>query len=145
MSTLKSIAIKTASREAMQEQDYAELTVEKGITGDFRGTTPDRQITILSESAWLKACKSIETTLPWTTRRANLLVGGIDFSAADVGKIIRIGDAKLEITRETSPCSLMDQQRQGLKEALTPKWRGGICCNVIAAGTIRIGDQVEIN
>ena len=129
----------------MQEQDNAELTVEKGITGDFRGATPDRQITILSESAWLRTCKSIDTTLPWTTRRANLLIGGIDFSAADVGKTICIGDAKLEIKRETNPCSLMDQQHQGLKEALMPEWRGGVCCNVIAAGTIRIGDQVEIN
>lgn len=145
MNTVKSIAIKTTSRAAMQELDNAEITIAKGITGDFRGTTPDRQITILSESAWLEACKSIDTTLPWTTRRANLLIDGVDFSASDVGKTLRIGDAKLKITRETNPCSLMDQQHQGLKQALTPEWRGGVCCNVITAGSIQIGDQVEID
>jgi MOSC domain-containing protein YiiM len=145
MSTVKSIAIKTTSRAAMLEQDNAEITIEKGITGDFRGTAADRQITILSESAWLEACKSIDTTLPWTIRRANLLIDGVEFSASDVGKTLRIGDVELKITRETSPCSLMDQQHQGLKQSLTPEWRGGVCCNVITAGSIRIGDQVEID
>ena len=145
MSTLKSIAIKTESKAAMQEQANAEITVEKGISGDLRGSEPDRQITILSKSAWLAACNSINANLPWTTRRANLLVDGVDFSAEDVGKTVRIGEVSLTITRETSPCSLMDQQHQGLKEALTPNWRGGVCCNIVAGGSIQVGDQVEID
>ena len=128
----------------MQTLESAEITLVKGITGDFRGSQPDRQLTILSESAWQKVCDSIDADLAWTTRRANLLVDGVEFSAADVGKTVRIGDVELKITRETSPCSRMDQQHQGLTAALTPDWRGGVCCNVINAGTIRIGDPVEI-
>ena len=145
MNTLKSIAIKTTSKAAMQQQDSAEITIEKGITGDLRGSEPDRQVTILSEPAWSKTCNSIDADLPWTIRRANLLVDGVDFSAADVGKTVRIGEVILRITRETNPCSLMDQQHQGLKAALIPEWRGGVCCNVIKAGSIQIGDQVEID
>ena len=145
MNTLKSIAIKTTSKAAMQQLDSAEISIEKGIAGDLRGSEPDRQVTILSETAWLKACNSIDANLPWTIRRANLLVDGIDFSAADVGKTVRIGEIILKVTRETNPCSLMDQQHQGLKAALIPEWRGGICCNVIKAGSIHIGDQVEID
>ena len=129
----------------MQQLDSAEISIEKGIAGDLRGSEPDRQVTILSETAWLKACNSIDANLPWTIRRANLLVDGIDFSAADVGKTVRIGEIILKVTRETNPCSLMDQQHQGLKAALIPEWRGGICCNVIKAGSIHIGDQVEID
>ena len=145
MNTLKSIAIKTTSKAAMQQLDSAEISIEKGIAGDLRGSEPDRQVTILSETAWLKACNSIDANLPWTIRRANLLVDGIDFSAADVGKTVRIGEVILKVTRETNPCSLMDQQHQGLKAALIPEWRGGVCCNVIKAGSIHIGDQVEID
>ena len=58
MSQLKSIAIKSIAKADMQTQDSAEITVAKGITGDFRGSQADRQVTILSESAWLKACDS---------------------------------------------------------------------------------------
>ena len=118
MNTLKSIAIKTTSKAAMQQLDSAEISIEKGIAGDLRGSEPGRQVTILSETAWLKACNSIDANLPWTIRRANLLVDGLDFSAADVGKTVRIGEVILKVTRETNPCSLMDQQHQGLKACL---------------------------
>jgi len=129
----------------MQEQDSADITIGKGITGDFRGSAKDRQITILSEAAWEKACDTIGCDLTWTTRRANLLVNGIEFSAGDVGKTIRIGEVGLKIMQETKPCSLMDQQHQGLKSALTPEWRGGVCCNVLTAGSIRVSDRIEID
>ena len=144
MIQLKSIAIKSIAKAEMQTQESAEITLAKGISGDFRGSQADRQLTILSESAWQKACDSINVDLPWTIRRANLLVDGVEFSAADVGKTVRIGDVELKITRETNPCSLMDKQCQGLTAALTPEWRGGVCCNVITAGTIRTGDPVKI-
>jgi len=145
MITLKSIAIKTTARASMQEQDSAEITIERGITGDFRGSAKDRQITILSETAWHKACDTIGSDLSWTTRRGNLLVNGVEFSADDVGKTVRIGKARLKIMQETKPCSLMDQQYQGLTGALTPEWRGGVCCNVLTEGSIRVGDSIEID
>lgn len=144
MSTLKSIAIKTNPRVTMQQQDGAEITIEKGITGDFRGSQTDRQITILSESAWQKACDSVNADLPWITRRANLLIDGVEFSAEDIGKTVLIGEAALKITQETKPCSLMDQLHQGLRNALTPEWRGGVCCKVVKAGLIQVGDRIEI-
>ena len=145
MNTLKSIAIRTKPRAAMQVRDFADITVEKGISGDFRGSQAGRQITILCESAWQNTCNAVNADLPWTTRRANLFVDGVDFGEGDVGKTIRIGEVRLEITQETYPCSFMDRQHQGLREALTPKWRGGVCCNVITAGSIRVGDQVEFD
>ena len=145
MSKLKAIAIKTAPRAEMQELENAEITVEKGITGDFRGSQKNRQITILSEPAWGKTCAVLNKDLPWTVRRANLLVDGVEFSEADVGKIVSIGETRLKIKQETNPCSLMDQQYQGLKNALTPEWRGGVCCDVLSAGTIQVGDPVEIS
>ena len=129
----------------MQVIDSAQVTVANGILGDFRGTQRGRQITLLSESAWHKACAEVGSELPWTTRRANLLVDNIEFDASYVGKTVRIGDVELRVTEETDPCSRMDAQHQGLTAALTPEWRGGICCDVIKAGNIKIGDQVEFD
>ncbi len=144
MITLKAIAIKTTARAAMQARESAEVTVENGIVEDFRGSQKGRQITLLSESAWQKTCDSLDATIHWTTRRANLLIEGIEFSTDDVGKFIRIGEVELKIIQETNPCSLMDQLHQGLKSALTSDWRGGVCCDVIRSGAIKVGDRIEI-
>lgn len=145
MSSIKAIAIKNRSRVAMQSIDSAQISVNSGILGDLRGVQKDRQITILSEEAWQKACHEIDVELPWTTRRANLLVDGVEFDQSYVDRKIRIGEVELVITRETNPCSLMDSQQAGLTAALTPDWRGGICCNVVKPGTIKLGDRVEFD
>jgi MOSC domain-containing protein YiiM len=129
----------------MQVIDSAQITVANGILGDFRGTQQERQITILSELAWHKTCAEIDAGLPWTTRRANLLVDGVEFDVSYVGNTVRIGDVELMVTRQTDPCSRMDAQHQGLTAALIPDWRGGICCNVIKPGEIKIGDQIEFD
>lgn len=145
MSSIRGIAIKNRPRVAMQDIDSAKITVANGILGDFRGTQPQRQVTILSESAWSKVCAEIGADLPWTMRRANLLVDEVEFNASYVGKTVRIGDVELIVTEETNPCSNMDAQHQGLTAALTPDWRGGICCNVSKPGEIKIGDQIEFD
>ena len=143
MSSIKAIAIKNRPRVAMQSIDSARIDVASGILGDFRGSQKDRQITILSESAWQKACAEVGAELPWTVRRANLLVDDVEFDETFVGRRVRIGEVELEITQETDPCSRMDAQHQGLTAALTPDWRGGVCCRVVESGDINIGDAVE--
>ena len=143
MSTIKAIAIKTRPRVPMQQLDHARVTVDGGIAGDFRGAQQGRQITILSEDVWRKVCAQLGADLPWTTRRANLLVDDVEFDASWVGRKIRIGSVELLVTEETDPCSRMDAQHPGLTAALTPEWRGGVCCDVLQAGEIGIGDRVE--
>jgi MOSC domain-containing protein YiiM len=143
MSSIKAIAIKHRPREAMQTLDAARIEIASGILGDLRGSQHDRQVTIVSESAWHKACEAVGAELPWTVRRANLLIDGVEFDESWVGRRVRIGDAELEITGETAPCSRMDAQHQGLTAALVPEWRGGVCCRVVKAGEITIGDNVE--
>ena len=145
MSTLINIAFRTTSKASMQTCDKANISLTKGVEQDFRGSAKNRQVTILSTVDWLQVCKEIDADLPWTIRRANLLVDKLTFSQADVGKTLRIGDIELEITRETDPCSRMDDQHQGLKSALMSEWRGGVCCKVIKAGSLKVGDSVELS
>ena len=98
----------------------------------------------LSFESWQIACAELGVELPWTTRRANILVSGMKFSAEDVGKILQIGDVQLQITVETDPCNRMDEQHQGLTVALTPDWRAGVCCRVLQGGEIRLNDHVAM-
>jgi MOSC domain-containing protein YiiM len=59
------------------------------------------------------------------------------------GQLLAIGQAVLEVTQETQPCSVMEAAHRGLRRALKPEWRGGVCCRVVKGGWIRIGDAVD--
>ena len=144
MSRILAIAMRNRPRQPMQLVDSAQISVHSGILGDYRGAQKGRQVTILSESAWRKACRDVGSELPWTLRRANLLIDGIEFDDGWVGASIRIGSVELVVSAETIPCSRMDEQQPGLTAALAPEWRGGICCDVLQPGHIQIGDQIEL-
>ena len=136
------IARTTELGAPMREIATASISIEHGIEGDARGMKLRRQVSILFREGWESACREIATQLPWTTRRANLYVEGLDFPR-EAGWRLQIGDVVLEVTQETSPCDLMEQARKGLRNAMTPDWRGGVCCAVIRGGEIRIGSPVE--
>ncbi|ARN74771.1 MOSC domain-containing protein [Oceanicoccus sagamiensis] len=145
MATLTGIALRKKSKQPMVTLSTTTVSVEFGVANDLRGKPGKRQVTVMSEECWVAACKEAGTELPWTARRANLLVSGISFSRQDLGKIISLGDVQLRITDETAPCHWMDKTYPGLRSALTPAWRGGVCCQVIQAGKITTGDTVTVS
>ena len=143
MGILLNIATKTASGEPMTAHREIAISRERGLEGDFRGEINNRQVTVVSREAWETACGQLKADLPWTTRRANLLVEGLDLEET-AGSRLRIGRVVLEITGETTPCKRMDAAYAGLREALTPQWRSGANCRVIEGGTVRAGDEVQM-
>jgi len=142
MPKLVAIAYKTVKRGPMKEVLCANVTQHSGVEMDVFGRPGKRQVTVLSLQQWQVACQSINADLVWTIRRANLLVDGLSFSPADVGKQLRIGDLSLEITGETDPCKKMEMAHPGLELALTPDWRGGVTCRVLNDAMIHLGDPV---
>ncbi len=130
-------------RGPLEELAAADVTVERGIAGDSRGGKQGRQITVLFREGWDDACRELGVTLPWIARRANLYVEGLE-RPRRIGDTLRIGEIVLVVIEETDPCNVMELAHRGLKNALTPDWRGGVCCNVIAGGAIRLGDSVEL-
>ncbi len=144
MGKLLGIARKSESHAPMEEIQAAELTLETGLEGDYRGKLRRRQVSVLSREAWEETCKEHGKDLTWITRRANLLVEGLDLKETK-GARLRIGDAILEVHCETDPCSRMDDASAGLRKALEPDWRGGVCCRVISGGKISVGDSVTLN
>lgn len=127
----------------MQELVEAAVSLEKGVADDFRGKPSKRQVTVMSQRAWRDANAELNRDLPWTTRRANLLVDDLELENT-VGDIITIGDVKLLITQETDPCERMQEAAEGLFDALAVRWRGGVCCRVISEGTLQLGESVVL-
>ena len=143
MAELLGIARKAASRAPMEEIPSVAISIESGVDGDFRGRVQKRQVTVLSKDAWNAVCAQLGSEIPWTARRANLLVDGVSLENAD-GMKLRVGEVELRITGEAGPCHRMEEQYAGLRAAMTPDWRGGVGCTVIVAGTVRLGDKVEL-
>ncbi|MBU1008598.1 MAG: MOSC domain-containing protein [Bacteroidetes bacterium] len=143
MGKLTGIGYKREKRGTVITCEKAFVGLQSGVEDDIRGIPGKRQVTVLSAEAFEMACKQLETSLAWTVRRANLLIEGIDLQGS-TGKQLLIGEVVLEITGETEPCYRMDEQCEGLKEALQTDWRGGVTCMVICEGHIRLNDSVQL-
>jgi len=137
---------RTAEKMApMEALARACVSIEAGVDGDARGRKPGRQVTVLFREGWDAACRDAGApALPWLTRRANLYVEGLEPPQA-VGVRLRIGEVVLEVTEETRPCALMESAFAGLRAAMRPDWRGGVCCVVLEGGEIRAGDAVSVS
>ncbi len=144
---LVGIAIKKGTRQPMERVESALVTTEAGVAGDYKGSkSKNRQVTVLSSFHWLAVCQELGISLPWTERRANLLLSGfLKFGPELVGKHIHIGkEVVLEITGETFACGRMEEIKPGLKDALDKEWRGGVTCKVLHGGVIKFEDEYII-
>jgi MOSC domain-containing protein YiiM len=139
--TLLGIATKEKTRAPMLE--HVALAVgPRGLAGE-RPHAAVRAITLLAREAWQEVCRQLGTPLPWTLRRANLLVDGVELAAC-VGRRLRVGAALLEVSEENPPCRVMDVLHPGLRAALAPDGRGGVACRVIEPGSIHTGAAVRL-
>ncbi len=143
MGRLVGIARREKKRAPMETLVEAQVSDQTGVANDSRGKPGDRTVTVITARAWREVCTELGREIPWTTRRANLLVDDIDLPRR-AGPIIEIGDVRLKVTMEVDPCSRMDEQYQGLREILKPDWRGGVGCKVLTGGSIAVGDAVTI-
>lgn len=139
---LLEILLYTRRRAPAEPVEEAMATEGVGLDGDHP-RAGKRQVTLLSVEAWQETMHQLEADLPAKTRRANLVVRGIDL-AASIGRRIRIGEVELQIEGETTPCDLMELQRSGLRDALEPKMRGGVFGCVTVGGSLRTGQSVDV-
>jgi MOSC domain-containing protein YiiM len=141
---LLGIATHPARHAPLEEVPAARISLEHGVDADFRGKPGRRQVTLITREAWEKVRRELDAPeLPWTTRRANLFVEGIDLRGK-IGYDVRIGDAVVSITGETRPCERMNEEHPGLLAALRPNWRAGATARVIRAGDVYVGAEVVL-
>lgn len=134
---LDAIFLRPGARVPVQRVERAVATADVGLEGDH-AVGGRRQITLLSAERWVDACAAFGREVDPAVRRANLLVSGLDVGAL-IGRSLRIGDVVIELTGETRPCELMDDDgRVGLCAALRPDRRGG------AYGVLRVGGGLEV-
>ncbi len=143
MGRLVGLARRDKKRAEMEILDDAEISEQTGVANDFRGKPGKRQVTVISAEAWAAACEELGQEIPWTTRRANLLIEDIELPQR-TGDVIEIAGVRLLVTMKVDPCSRMDEQFQGLRSALIPEWRGGVACTVLKGGPVRLGDSVSV-
>ncbi|PEQ11873.1 MOSC domain-containing protein [Novosphingobium sp. PC22D] len=151
--TLAGIARRPRPRGPVEELRNASVTEAEGVHGNFRGAIVPgkkgrRQVSLLEAESWAAALAELglhaDEMLPWSARRADLLVQGLRLPR-EAGPIIAIGPSlRIEVTMECDPCNRMDELRQGLRTALVPDWRGGVLGRVLTAGEISVGDEVRI-
>lgn len=124
----------------MDPRETATLVAGRGLEGNAN-QGGRRQVILLSEEAWNDATAELGMPLDPATRRANLLLAGIDLEKTR-GRTLRIGASRLRIFMECTPCERMEQACTGLQEFLKSHWRGGACAEVLAGGEIQVGDEV---
>ena len=136
------IAVRTERNGPMREVESTRAHQDSGIEGDLP-VEPDRGITLIAREQWEEVTGELGVELPWHTRRANLLVEGLQMADL-MDQRVHVGEVELKITGETKPCGLMDQQHGGLREALGPDLRGGVHGRVVRGGEIAVGDVISI-
>ncbi|MCB2064009.1 MAG: MOSC domain-containing protein [Novosphingobium sp.] len=150
---LAGIARHDRPRGLIEEVGQVRVTAAEGVEGNCRGKPvngkqPLRQISLIEAESWQAAMAELAQAgidpLPWSVRRANLLVEGVRLPR-EAGKVITIGESlRIETTMECDPCQRMEEVQPGLMAALAPDWRGGVLGRVLSDGEIAVGDEVRI-
>jgi MOSC domain-containing protein YiiM len=138
---VEAIWIKRAHRGPMDSVEEATLVAGKGVAGSVDRSSR-RQVTLIESEAWATCMTELGVDKDPAFRRANILLSGVRLVQTR-GRVLAVGDARLEIGGELTPCERMEEVTPGLQTALSPDWRGGVFARVLVGGVIRVGDSVD--
>jgi len=138
---LEAIWVKRFKRGPMDPKSEATMVEGRGIEGNAN-QGGKRQVTILSKEAWQALMEQTKGDADPSSRRANLMVSGVDLKDAS-GRVLAVGAVRIRIYGETRPCERMDEAHQGLRSAMRSEWLGGAFGEVLDDGKIVVGDPVE--
>ena len=136
-STISHIFLKTSHGAPMEPVKSATAITDEGLQNDVSRGRKLRQVLIVDNHT-IK-----EFGLSPGALRENIIVEGQSLSGAVAGTIIQLGNAKLEVTLDCSPCDLLDNIRPGLQDDM--EGRRGALCRVLDGGVITVGDVVTLS
>ena len=125
----------------MDAVQRATVVEGQGLEGSV-GRSRRRQVTVIEREIWERLMDEIGADASPAGRRANLMLSGITL-ANTRGRTLRIGDVRIAIGGETTPCERMDEVVPGLRKLMIPDWGGGAFGQVLTGGVINVGDAVK--
>ncbi|MGK0393632.1 MULTISPECIES: MOSC domain-containing protein [Alcanivorax] len=149
---MRILALYTASqsRGPVENQPAVQLRAGCGIVGDRhyrRNAKPEEQITLIESEAIDSFNREYQQQVVPSTLRRNVLTKGVDLNALE-GREFQLGNIRLRGIELCEPCSVVGQLLAG---DLTPKQvinallgRGGLRCEILSSGVVRVGDNIEI-
>lgn len=124
-------------RVAMEELSEARAVENFGFEGcaHARPGGGRRQVLLVD----IETLRAMELT-PGIIRE-NITTEGLDVNALQVGQLLRVGEAELEVSAVCEPCELMEEIRTGLMGELVG--RRGMLCRVRKGGVVRRGGEIS--
>jgi len=138
---LERIWLKRARSGPMDPVDAGVLIEGQGME-DSANRGSHRQVTVIALERWLEMMAELGADVDPSARRADLMVSGLDLELSR-GRLLKVGECVLRIGGEVRPCERMDQAWRGLRDAMSPRWGGGVWGEVLRGGPIAVGEPVS--
>jgi MOSC domain-containing protein YiiM len=123
-------------RLPMEELSEVHAVGDSGFEGCAHGRPGSKRQVLLVDRETLEAMDLKPGII-----RENITTDGLNVNSLQVGQLLRIGEARLEVSAVCTPCDQMEAIRPGLRKEL---WgRRGMLCRVLNGGVIRRGDAIE--
>ena len=127
-----------APRKRLPMEELAEVQVvtDAGFAGCAHARPASKRQVLLVDRETLEAMDLRPGII-----RENITTDGLNVNSLQIGQLLRVGQARLEVTSVCTPCDQMEAIRPGLRKEL---WgRRGMLCRVLDGGLIRRGDLIE--
>jgi len=140
------IGISKKNGEKINEINEIEVLFGKGIMGDrhFHDSNNHKgQITLIEKENIDYYNNKYKTEISYIDFRRNIITEGVELNNL-IKKEIEIGTVKIFPYELCRPCLHLEQMVNGkdiIKEFLR---RGGLRCEVLVSGKIKIGDKIRI-
>jgi MOSC domain-containing protein YiiM len=120
----------------MEELSEVQALDDMGFEGCAHARPASKRQVLLVDRETLEAMDLRPGTI-----RENITTDGLNVNGLQIGQLLRVGEARLEVTLVCTPCDQMEAIRPGLRKEL---WgRRGMLCRVLDGGLIRRGDPIE--
>jgi MOSC domain-containing protein YiiM len=120
----------------MEELSEVHAVGDRGFEGCAHGRPGGKRQVLLVDRETLEAMDLQPGII-----RENITADGLNVNSLQIGQLLRVGEARLEVSGVCTPCDQMEAIRPGLRKEL---WgRRGMLCRVLYGGVIRRGDPIE--
>ncbi len=146
MSFVIKICTTPESGQIMKEIESAKVIKGKGIINDRyfeENNDKDTQITLIESENIDQFNENSETNFEYIDFRRNIITQGIKLNEL-IGKYIMIGSVKLKAHSLCHPCKYLQEhlKQNNLVKNLLDK--GGLRCEIISDGIIKVQDEIKI-